>query len=219
MKKFNYLDYNLGEKPHIKIKELCSFLKKNKVHTILDYHCGKGRNSIYLAKYGFDVSSLEFSFLLDKLERLIKKEKINITLLKLNNDKDYAILKGRKFDAIIAWRVLHRGRDKERVKELNRLNQLLLQSGFLIITISSERDIKPDSKRRPHKEIEERTFEYISKGVKNIRHYFTRKEILKIAHIHNLKILFLQEIKEKTGHISNNYLRNYWLIIAQKNIS
>ncbi|HLC87237.1 MAG TPA: hypothetical protein VJH65_03120 [Candidatus Nanoarchaeia archaeon] len=86
----------------------------------------------------------------------------------------------------------------------------------MIVAVSTDKDIELDGTRRYHKEVEKNTFEYISKGVKNKRHYYTEEEILSGEEFPNFKIISLDKFKEKTGHKDKGYFRYYWRIILQK---
>ena len=41
--------------------QLSKLFKKHKVETILDFSCGTGRNSVYLARKGFDLYAFDFT--------------------------------------------------------------------------------------------------------------------------------------------------------------
>lgn len=212
---FKYKNYNLGKKPSLYVKKCITFLKTRKIKDLLDFGCGNGRNSFFLKNNGFNVTAMDFKRVIE----LYKKEfqKRNIVPKSFNKKTIKISLESNSFDCILAWRVLHRGLIKYRYALLKELRRLLRRRGYLVIAVSRVKDIEKDMKRnKTHKEIEDNTFEYIRKGVKNTRHYYTKEEILSGKAFPGFKIISLFNFKEKTGHKDKNYFRNYWKIILQK---
>jgi len=216
MDRFVYSNYDLGNSPAKYVKELIKYLRKIKVKSILDYCCGNGRNALYLSKEGFDLTCIDHSPIISNLKELITEKKLPIKIEELTNGKISLPFPKESFDAVLAWRVLHRGLAIQRKAELEELKRVIKNQGYLILAVSSEEDIEKDAQRRPHKEVEERTFSYISKGVKNIRRYFTKEEIESGLAFPGFKIISLDKIQEATGHKEQSHLRNYWRIIARK---
>ena len=212
--KFKYEKYHLGAKPSLHLKKLLPFLEKKKIKKVLDFGCGNGRNSFFLKTKNFDISVIDSEPVISES----KKEflKFNIPFKSYNINSTKIPYKTNSFDAIIAWRVLHRGFKKYRQKLIKDLNRILKKDGYLIVAVSIDGDIKLDATRRNHKEVEKNTFEYLSKGVKNKRHYYTKEEILNGEEFPNFKIISLDKFKEKTGHKDKSYFRYYWRIILQK---
>lgn len=88
------------------LKEADSFLIDNvnllKKGSVLDFASGDGRNSIYLAKKGFDVLSADFSMeALKRLEGFANKEDISLKTSLLDLSKKNNLLFLGKFDNII----------------------------------------------------------------------------------------------------------------------
>ena len=84
------------------IKEAITF---NPFSFVLDLGCGEGRNSLFLAKKGFQVTSVDISKVgIRKLQNLSKKEKINLEATVSNIDS--YLNNCKKFDAIYCMNVL-----------------------------------------------------------------------------------------------------------------
>ena len=211
---FKYKKYNLGVKPALHLKKLLPFLQKKKIKTILDFGCGNGRNTFFLKEKGFEVSAIDSRQIILEIEKEFKK--FNITSKYYNINSTKIPYKTNSFDTILAWRVLHRGLKNYRRKLLKELHRILRSKGYLVLAVSTERDIKLDSARRSHKEVEKNTFEYISKGVRNKRHYYSKEEILSGKAFPNFKIISIDKFKEKTGHKDKSHFRNYWKVVLQK---
>lgn len=215
-KKFVYLDYDLGNKVAEEVKNKSKFLAKKGVKKILDYHCGNGRNSLYLARKGFLITAIDYPTFIKNFKKLVKKNKIPIKIKELREQTHYLPFKKNSFDVVLAWRILHRERLNQRIKILTELKRILSNKGYLLCSVSSNKDIQLDAQRRPHKKIEDSTYQYKSKGVINIRHYFTKKEIESGKAFPGFEILSIREITEKTGHLNEKYMRHYWTVLAQK---
>lgn len=211
---FKYNEYNLGVKPSLHLKKLLPFLQKKKIKTILDFGCGNGRNTFFLKKNGFYVSAIDSTQVISESKELF--DKFNISFKSYNINSAKIPYKNNSFEVIVAWRVLHRGLNNYRQKLVKELHRILKDKGYLIVAVSTDGDIQLDSVRRNHKEVEKNTFDYISKGVKNRRHYYSEEEILSGKAFPNFKIISLEKFKEKTGHKDKNHFRNYCKIILQK---
>jgi 2-polyprenyl-3-methyl-5-hydroxy-6-metoxy-1,4-benzoquinol methylase len=109
-------------------KSLCdniAFLKKG---TVLDLACGDGRNAIYLAQKGFNVTGIDFSEEALKRLRYFADERNLKISTKMMNLNDYGmLLKLKSFDNII----INHYKPEEQVMEV--LPNLLNQKGTLVI--------------------------------------------------------------------------------------
>lgn len=119
--------------PSIKIQDAIVYCKGKKA---LDVACGSGKNSIYLAKNGFDVEALDISEI--ALETVHKKGYKNITT-KLVDLDDYTPLKDT-YDIIVKTNFLDR-------KLIPHLARGLKKGGILVIEtyMEDEKNEKPSS--------------------------------------------------------------------------
>lgn len=75
-KRFKAEDYMYGKKPNEFIKQIVSKLKKGKVLAIAE---GEGRNAVFLAEQGFDVTTWDFSKVgLEKTAKLAKERGVEV---------------------------------------------------------------------------------------------------------------------------------------------
>ncbi len=97
--KFKERELNLMKHEESLEEDINYFPREGK---ILDIACGDGRNSIYLARLGYDVHAIDFSEeALKRLNYFSKKEKLNIDtqLVDLSTNNFFVYLD--KYDAII----------------------------------------------------------------------------------------------------------------------
>ena len=144
MGKFIYPNYDLGRDPSREVVEIVPFLKSREVQTILDYHCGGGRNAVFLCNQGFQVIAADYADVIKKLKEIAKSQKLPIKLSTLLEDQASLDFPGTFFDAILSWRWLHRGTVEQRESERLELGRITKQGGYLIATVSSSRDVDLD---------------------------------------------------------------------------
>jgi 2-polyprenyl-3-methyl-5-hydroxy-6-metoxy-1,4-benzoquinol methylase len=109
-------------------KSLCDNISTLKKGTVLDLACGDGRNAIYLAEKGFNVTGIDFSEeALKRLQYFSDKRDLQVTTKTVNlNNAD--ILSGlNSFDNII----INHYKPQEEIMEV--LPDLLKQNGILFI--------------------------------------------------------------------------------------
>jgi len=113
--------------------ELVSLLKERGVRNVIDIGCGSGRNSIFLAKEGFDVTGVDFSEVpLGILKSKIKDGKIEDIHLLLG-DAGKIPVKDVTFDAAtchFVWDLHERDEQKEMIDETYRV---LKPSGVAVV--------------------------------------------------------------------------------------
>ena len=121
-------------------KRCCSLIKNAKYRTLLDIGCGNGRGSLFFARKGFKVTSIDFSKEgLDIFRQKIRKEKIknikvakgSITKLNFGNNS---------FDIIYAHLCLHYFSDKITTRIFNNLFKILKKNGRIFIKCKSTGD-------------------------------------------------------------------------------
>ncbi len=99
---------------------------------ILDLGCGEGKNSFFLVKEGFNVTSVDVSKEgITKLKEFAKKEKLNITTV-VSNVKPY-LKDCEKFDAIFAINVLQFINEKNIFDVIKQIQSKTKTNGLNVI--------------------------------------------------------------------------------------
>lgn len=190
----NKIPNRKGSKIHSKLDKVISHCinKKN----ALDLGCGKGANSIYLAKQGFNVTCVDFNQnSIDKFRDNFKKDGFTKKIKILTEDIENFFL-ADKYDLILALSVLHFFRIKTVRKIVNRLKKALEKDGVIFIRVLSNKDddfvkLKKSESLIALNEIHHPVF---NKDV----HYFDKKELKSL--LEELAIIDLQEYEKIYVH-------------------
>jgi len=98
-------DYFWGVKPNRTCLKVIELLPPDKPLKLLDIGCGEGKDAVFFARCGYDVSAFDISEAgLDKAKRLAEKAKVNVRLFRANM-WDYRL--DEKYDIIYSSGVLH----------------------------------------------------------------------------------------------------------------
>ena len=120
------------------------FVQKN-AKTLLDYGCGNGYMGVYFYEKGLNVDLSDISdLLIDKLK--IQYSETSMGIYQTDTPDD---LRGKKYDVIIAWSLLHHINPKNWSSFLKAFSQILNHNGILAIGGWDEDDpvIKDDGKK------------------------------------------------------------------------
>jgi len=106
-KRYAGREYYWGKKPSVLCDRVIALLRpdlKNGLK-LLDLGCGEGRNAVYLAKHGFEVTGLDASRTgLEKMEKYAEKEGVRVKSVEADINKcDLA----ETFDVIFSTGTLH----------------------------------------------------------------------------------------------------------------
>ncbi|HAJ44839.1 MAG: Methyltransferase type 11 [Candidatus Azambacteria bacterium GW2011_GWE1_42_9] len=175
-----------GLKPNSTLKKYLVKFPKGKT---LDIGAGSGRNSVFLAKNGFEVEAV------DKIEEELEKIKITAKKYQLKiktkacNVNDFKFGKN-KHSLIVAIHSLDFLKKSEFGLIINKIKKSIIANGFIYLSVFSTKD--PMYKLITEKgigQIEENTF-YLPKS-QTYRHFFTKKELRE--KFENFKIIILKQ--------------------------
>ena len=167
--------------------EFSDHLKGVGGRTVLDFGCGAGRHSIYLARQGFRVVGFDISlFALRKLGTRLKAESVeNVEIV--NSEMSKLPFADGVFDAVISTNVLHHtlaAGIEQTVEEVHRVMNTGAE-GFLMTL--SEHDYKNGTGRL----LEPGTYILTEGDEQGIVHHFSEEELL--SHFGRFGIISVQE--------------------------
>ena len=121
-------------------KHCLNFLEDRKCTSLLDLGCGDGRDSIFFAKQGYEVTAVDVSpIALQILQKKIDEENIkNIRVM----EQDILNIEfpENSFDIIYAHLSLQYFLDKETTEVFKNIHKILKKGGFLFIKCKSTED-------------------------------------------------------------------------------
>lgn len=123
--------------PSIESYYLAEAWKEKGFKKFLDLGCGLGRHSIYFAKKGYEVNSVDLSdYAVSNLRNWAAKENLNIKaeicdMLKLPFEDN-------SFDCIVAYNVIYHTDTEGFLKVLKEIKRVLKSGGELFITLISK---------------------------------------------------------------------------------
>ncbi len=203
MSKDTWLDWHQDRHVDNSVASLAAILKQHGASKILDFGCGTGRHTIYLARLGFDVYGIDWS---EKAIEIAKKELSENRLtanLKVWDMIDTPLpFNDSFFDGVIAVRVFHHTFSKKIRLITSEVRRITRKDGYIYVEVPSWRDGEkiqnPDAI-----EVEPRTLIW-SKGKEAHvpHHHFLKSELLEL--FQDCSVLSLDE---NNGHFSLTLVR------------
>ena len=152
-------------------------LFKNKGYkNILDIGCGYGKNSIYLAHDGFNVTSIDTSLQALKWLKDYRNDKSIDNINIIEADMNSLPFKENTFDIVLCSSVLHHQTFNQINNSMNEIRSVLKNGGYFLFDILS---IEDDSYGLGE-EIEKNTFIGSREGEEDIPHHYTDDGELKV---------------------------------------
>ena len=162
---------------------------------ILDLGCGSGRDSVYLARKGFNVVGMDPSHLAIRIARNWAKRS-NLRIRFLREELQSTRLRPNSFDGIFSYNSLqYLLTQRERKMGVEKLVQILKPNGLLVLSVFSERE-KSKKKGRDV-------------------HLFTRKELLDLFSPH-FEIIELKRIAFPEEHGGKRHVHQEWLFVGKR---
>jgi len=195
-------------KPVPFVVEAMRLFRECRAQVFLDLGCGMGRNSIYLAKEGFDVVGVDIS------KSALRKTK---TWSRIEGISNVAVLCAsmthlpfvdQVFHVVISVSVIHHAIKEDIEKAIEEIHKVLKDEGLLLANFLSVEDYRYGLGLK----IEEGTFRILEEfgGFEELHHFFSHKEVLTLlAEFKGINIESVQSGKKERPN-------RYWKIIAKK---
>lgn len=179
-----------GEEPSEGAKLAADYFAERGVRTVLDVACGYGKDSVFLAKKGFDVTGVDFS--LEGLRLAAERAmRAGVVARWMPADVRMMQMPDASFDGVLCNNILTLFIEGERGKVAGEIERVLAKGGALVV---SERVVS--GKPKNAREVEPGTFAEEEKS--HLHHYFSKEELERLfAGVKFEKCEEKEEISEK----------------------
>ncbi len=160
--------------PFPAVIEFAVQLKEAGAKNVLDFGCGAGRHSVYLAKKGFRVVGFDVSSTaLRTVSQRLKSESLEGVLI-VESEMSGLPFVDECFDAVVSTNVLHHARTVGIRRAVDEIHRVMGEGASGLIVTLSENDYKNGSGRL----LEARTYVLTEGDEQGIMHHFFSKEEL-----------------------------------------
>jgi len=195
-------------KPVRGLKKVLKYAPKG---VALDIGAGEGRNSMFLAKNGFEVEAIDkIKEGLEKCKKFAKRYNLPIRTRAIDIRKFK--FEKNKYSLIIAIASLDFLKFSEAKKIVSKVKKSLKKKGVLYIVVFSTKDPAFKWCKKELKITEKNTF-YLPK-LKTHRHFFEVQEVLRL--LKDFKILRIKEEKRKDVSHGKIHFHQIITVIAKK---
>ena len=186
------------------------WFRKYHVTKVLVPGCGYGRNSLWLAKQGFQVTAFDVSDVAIQLAI----EQANQQGLKINyfvgDLFDPELLKNMQFDGVYLSNVLHLFLADQRQRLWDRIHALLKPGGMLVLTCISVYD---QNNYGIGREVEQNTFE---KHEGKPLHFYTEEEVLRIFEEKYEVLMHTLHVQTESDPSGESEDLQLWFVVGKK---
>lgn len=192
-KRFSIDEYFYGEGPNDFLKEKNDILKKGS--KILSIGDGEGRNSVFLASKGHDVSALDMSLVgLEKTKKLAEKKNVKVTTI--FNDLNHYKFEENSWEGVVS--IFCHLPPELRVKVHKQIQESLKPGGIFLLEGYTKEQL-----------------DYGTGGPKSLEMFESKEELE--SSFSNFEILLSQEIKREIHEgIGHNGMSAVVQFIARK---
>lgn len=207
-KEYKKKGFYWGSESEVGLKEVLKYAPKG---VVLDIGAGEGRNSIFLAKNGFEVEAIDkIKEGLKKCEEIAKRYKL-IIKTKVVDVRKFKFTKN-KYSLVVAINSLDFLKFSEIKKIVAQIKKSLRGGGIFYLVVFSTKDPALKRCKKTLKMIEYNTF--CLPKFKTFRHFFEKKELLSL--LKNLEIIKLQEEKIREKHKEKEHFHQIIRVIVKK---
>jgi cyclopropane fatty-acyl-phospholipid synthase-like methyltransferase len=191
-------EWKWGNKPDPLLSYYLHLIPKGKA---LDLGMGDGRNVLFLAKQGFDVTGVDISKKAVKLADSLAK-RFGIKIKSLCKDmREFKIKEGYYSLIISTGAALNFMKKSEAIRMLKNIKEGLKKGGFVYLSVFSTKDEFFKKLSKTKTPVEENT--YYVKRMQGFVNYFTVKEIRRV--FRDFELIFLLSGKEIDLHDKSHY--------------
>ena len=199
--------FEWGAEPTVVATLAAELMPDQDLRTVLDVGCGYGRDCIYLAEKGFDVSGIDSAQAGVRMAEDWAKEK-GLTIRFQAMDMTGMDFEEGSFDAVIMFNTMHFVKEAYRKKAYKEVRRVLKPGGLFVQAVFSleERGFKEGV------EVEKNTFEF--KPGRPV-HFFSEEELRSDLSGFAIAKLERQDVFEKHQNGDQHYHKE-WIAVANK---
>jgi SAM-dependent methyltransferase len=178
-----WLDWYPNKKVEETVVNLAKILKENKASRILDFGCGTGRNTVYLAQQGFNMYGFDWSdtaVMATKQE--LSKHGLNADLQVWDMNNTPFPYNDAFFDGVLAMRVLHHSYLDNIHTMAVEIERIMKQDGVLYVEVPTyEKALRQEGEGMRFEKPEAGTFVHLEGDEEGIpHHHFKKHELLEL---------------------------------------
>ncbi len=161
-----------------KVREVAELFVEKQVSNVLDLGCGTGRNSLFLAKKGFEVYAFDQSRnAIKRVKELSKRENLKLKIRSWDMTHFPYPYPSSYFSAVLSTKVIHHatiGNIRSIASEISRITK---KGGCLFLEVASIIELQ-NIRNESFKIIGKRTIVFLDGNERGIvHHYFTKQEL------------------------------------------
>lgn len=185
---------NIWREPSMETYYLADRWTRQKKKQFLDIGCGLGRHTIFFAKKGFSVSSIDLSKdAIEETKKWAQKENIKIESI-VNCDMLDIPYQDNSFDCILCRNVISHTDTEGMKKIINKIFKLLKENGECFLTLGSKNASTYKDKNNP--KIDKNTAIRMDEGPeKGVPHFYADMEIIPEL-FKNFSIEYISQVQD-----------------------
>jgi len=197
MSRNSWLNWYPDRQVESSIVEFGKVLRETSASTVLDFGCGTGRNTVYLAQLGFDVYAFDWSeAALERARTELSRQGLSAHLRGWDMNETPFPYSNKFFDAILIMRVMHHTYVDNIKRIASEVSRIAKKVSYLYVEVPTlEKALKSLPKGVKSKQPEPGTFVPSSGDEAGIPHHHFRRDEL-IALFRDFVPLSIEERKD-----------------------
>jgi len=199
------------EEPHRALVELCALFKGRGFRRICDLGCGTGRNSVLLARNGYETHGIDLSAEgLRRSSRRAGEAGLEVGLVR--GDMKKIPNASSSFDGVICIYAIYHGTLRDIEVTVSEIYRVLRGGGLAYITFQTLRSHKYGQGREIEANTFVQDFDPDCPQESGIPHHFSgEEEVRQIMRAFRVKELKLEEFRTDDG-----VMHSHWQVLAEK---
>jgi len=199
------------EEPHRALVELCALFKRGGFRRICDLGCGTGRNSVLLARNGFETHGVDLSA--EGLRRSSRRaDGAGLEVELVRGDMKEIPHANASFDAVICIYAIYHGTLRDIEVTVSEIGRVLRVGGLAYVTFQTRRSHKYDQGREIEANTFVQDFDPDCPQESGIPHHFSNED--EVRHIMSAFRIIKMELEE--FQTDDGVMHSHWQVLAEK---